>query len=43
MEAAIVNAVILIATVAAAIKFVLVEWEAILEAWTRVKAKSRRR
>jgi len=36
MEATLINAVFLIATSAAVVKFALFEWEGVLRAWTRV-------
>jgi hypothetical protein len=38
IETLLVNAVITVATVAAAIKFILFEWEGIIAAWHRVSA-----
>ncbi len=43
MEAALRNAIILIATVAALIRFALLEWEGIMHAWTRATRVTKRR
>lgn len=43
MEASFLNAIVMIATGAAVIKFALFEWESILQAWRRVTRKPRGR
>jgi hypothetical protein len=43
MEATLLNAIIFIATLAALIRFALLEWEGILHAWSRVARATRRR
>lgn len=43
MEATLINAVFLIATSAAVVKFALFEWEGVLCAWTRVSKSMTRR
>jgi hypothetical protein len=42
MEAPLLNAVVIIATSSAVIKFALFEWEGIVYAWSRVSKQSRR-
>jgi len=43
MEASFLNAIVMIATGAAVIKFALFEWEGIVHAWIRVTRLRRRR
>ena len=43
MEAPFLNAVVIIATGAAVIKFALLEWEGIVHAWNRATRLRRRR
>jgi len=43
MEAAFLNAVVVIATGAAVIKFALFEWESVVQAWRRATRKGRGR
>lgn len=43
MESLFINAVVVIATGAAVIKFALFEWEGILQAWIRVTKPGKRR
>jgi hypothetical protein len=42
-EGTFLNAVVMIATGAAVIKFAMYEWQSILEAWSRVTGPKRRR
>lgn len=42
MEAALLHAIIIIATGAAIIKFALFEWEGVVRAWRRATRKPRR-
>lgn len=43
MESTLQNAIILIATLAALIRFALLEWEGIVHAWSRVARATKRR
>jgi hypothetical protein len=43
MESTLQNAIILIATLAALIRFALLEWESIVHAWDRVARTTKRR
>jgi hypothetical protein len=43
MEAPFLNAVVMIATGAAVVKFALFEWEGLVHAWNRVTRLKRRR
>lgn len=43
MEASFLNAVVVIATGAAVIKFALFEWEGVVRVWMRVSRSRRRR
>jgi hypothetical protein len=41
MESSLLNAVVVIATSSAIIKFALFEWEGIIHAWSRVRKQQR--
>jgi len=43
IEGVFINAVVMITTGAAVIKFALFEWEGLLQAWRRVSARRKRR
>jgi hypothetical protein len=43
MEAALLKTILILATGAGAIKFLLFEWEGVVEAWRRVKDKHDKR